>query len=337
MEWLQSLILGVVQGITEFLPISSDGHLSLFQLLWPRASQAGATHSSFDFFFDVMLHLGTATAIVVYYRQPILDGIRGFLFGASDVPPGFSRAELFRIGLLVFVATLPLVPDALFFKPWIEKAFQSLTAVGVGFLITAAVLAITTRLKGGAIGPAETTPTHALLIGIAQAFAPLPGVSRSGLTIAMALALGFQRTWAVGFSLLLAVPAILGAAVFELRKVDLDGLSGSLIAQTVVATIVAGLVGFAAITWLVRVVRGGRLWYFSVYLVVLGLVTLALAQQRGSATDAIIPSPADRGVRPEAVGAGAGRADDRLPRALDRAESPGPGAGRVGLGAPAVS
>lgn len=338
MAWLRSLILGVVQGITEFLPISSDGHLALFQLLWPVDGSHGETGiSSFDFFFDVMLHLGTAAAIVFYYRREVRDGIRGFLLNARDVPAGFGHKEVFRVGLLVFVATLPLVPVALVFKPMIEQAFQSLWAVGVGFLITASVLLVTNKLKGGDIGPAQTVWWQALLIGIAQGFAPLPGVSRSGLTITMALLLGFQRSWAVGFSLLMAVPAILGAAVFELRKVKFDALTGDLIGQTVAATVVAGLVGFLAISWLVRVVRGGRLWYFSVYLIVLGLVTLALAQTQGKATDAGTVPPADRAVRPEAVGAGAGRAVRGPLDALDRAQPAGARAGRGELGTPSAA
>src|SRR5262249_2411823 len=118
----------------------------------------------------------------------------------------------------------------------------------------------------------------ALLVGIAQAFAPLPGVSRSGLTIAAALALGFRKSWAVGFSLLLAVPAILGAGVFAIKDVDRSTLSPESVSRTLAAAVVAGLVGFLAITWLVRVVRSGKLWYFSVYLVVLAVVLLGFSR-----------------------------------------------------------
>ena len=127
------------------------------------------------------------------------------------------------MGLLAAVATSPLIPLALFFKKMIEKTFEGIAFAGFGFLITAAVLMLTAWLKrrDGTKGPAETTWVDALLIGLAQMFAPLPGVSRSGLTIAAALALGLSRTWAVGFSLMIAVPAILGAAVWEMRHVEL--------------------------------------------------------------------------------------------------------------------
>lgn len=275
MDWLESLTLGAVQGLTEFLPVSSDGHLAVTQQTFARLR--GFTRpASDDVFFDVMLHLGTLVAILVHYRRAVKQGLSG-LAGSTEVPTGFRRQGILRVGWLAFVATLPLVPDALFLKKWIDQAFQSPTATAIGFLITAAVLVATLKIRGGHKGPAETTWLDALLIGVAQMFAPLPGVSRSGLTIASALALGFSRTWAVGFSLLIAVPAIVGALVFELRKIDPSGLTSDRVAQIVAATVLAGVVGYFAIVWLLRIVRGGRLWYCSVYLVLLAALVLATA------------------------------------------------------------
>ena len=245
-EWIESLILGVVQGITEFLPVSSDGHLVVTQQIF--AWLTGRPHSGEEnLFFDIMLHVGTLAAILLHYRNSIMAGARGFLLGAKDVPPGFECASVWRVGLLAIVATLPLIPLKLFFIDWIKETFKSSQAAGIGFLITAAVLLLVSlKLRGpaGKKGPAETTFLDALLIGLAQMFAPLPGVSRSGLTIASALALGFSPVWAVGFSLLIAVPAISGAALSELKD-TLTGpralaLTPDRIAQTVVATILAG-------------------------------------------------------------------------------------------------
>jgi undecaprenyl-diphosphatase len=277
MEWLESLVLGLVQGITEFLPVSSDGHLLLTQNLFAWLTGVTKTGKE-NLFFDVILHLGTTAAILVHYRVEIAQAVRGLL-GANDAPAGFRRSEVIRVGVLAAIATSPLIPLALFFKKMIEKTFEGITFVGFGFLITAAVLLLTAWLKrrDGAKGPAEMTWLDALLIGVAQMFAPLPGVSRSGLTIAAALALGLSRTWAVGFSLLIAVPAILGAAVWEMRHVDPASLSGNRVLQAVAGTILAGVVGYFAIIWLTRIVRSGRIWYFSVYLVVLGIVVLSLA------------------------------------------------------------
>lgn len=276
-DWFETIALAIIQGVTEFLPISSDGHLSLFQNVWPmiRGQSSGETGGvgAEALFFDVMLHVGTAAAIAWTYRDTITLGARGLL-GDTTVPSEFQRPALLRLASLVFVALLPLVPVALFFKSAIEETFQSLTAIGVGFLITAAVLVWTIRARGGEKTAQTMTWVDALLIGLAQAFAPLPGVSRSGLTIAAALGRGLSKTWAVGFSLLLAVPTILGAAAFELRKSGAAGLSGSGLSHVLVGMVLAGLVGYLAIGWLVRIVRGDRLWYFSVYLVTLAAIIL---------------------------------------------------------------
>ena len=276
MSWLDALILGIVQGLTEFLPISSDGHLRITQgfLAW----RSGHTQSGEEnLFFVVMVHLGTLCAILVYYRKVGLEAARGLL-GSKDVAPGFDRAGVIRTCLLAILATIPAVFVGLFLKKKIEAAFASLTITGIGFLITGAVLLVTTRMKGGEKGPAQTTWLDALLIGIAQAFAPLPGVSRSALTITTALGRRFQRDWAVGFSLLMAVPVIAGAGVLELKDVKPSMLAPEFLGPTLLATVVAGLVGYGAIVWLVRLARAGALWYFSVYLFALGLAVLAMAR-----------------------------------------------------------
>ncbi len=277
MEWLESLVLGVVQGVTEFLPVSSDGHLLLTQNFF--AWMTGQKKSGEDnLFFDIILHLGTTAAILVHYRGAIARGLKG-LSGADDLPDEYRRARLIRVAILAAIATSPLIPLALFFKKMIEKTFEGLTFVGFGFLITAGVLLLTAWLKrrDGGKGPAETTWLDALLIGLAQMFAPLPGVSRSGLTIAAALACGLSRTWAVGFSLMIAVPAILGAAVWESRHIRASHLSAEAVGPALAGTVLAGVVGYFAIIWLTRIVQSGRIWYFSVYLVLLGIAVLALA------------------------------------------------------------
>ena len=341
MSWLESLFLGVVQGITEFLPVSSDGHLAVLQILFDRLHGRAGSGAK-NLFFDIMLHVGTLAAILYHYRAVILEGARGFLLGANDVRPGFDRSSVFRVGLLAAVATSPLVPFALFFKNRLEAMFQSSQAAGVGFLVTAAVLMLVTwRLEGpeGGKGPARTSWRDALVVGLAQMFAPLPGVSRSGLTIASALLLGFSRTWAVGFSLLIAVPAICGAAVFELKDAIKDpqalGLTPDRIAQTLAATVVAGLVGYLAILWLIRVVRAGKLWYFSVYLVALGILVLALSSRSGGTVDARSSKALDGTAGRGDPGASPGRARAGAAGPLDRADAPGSRPGRAAAGATA--
>jgi undecaprenyl-diphosphatase len=297
MEWLKATVLGVVQGITEFLPISSDGHLLVTQNLFDFLAGTHSTGKQ-NLFFDVIVHLGTTVAILVFYRQVIATGLRGLL-GWEDVPAGYRRPEVIRVGLLAVVATSPLIPLALFFKKWIERAFEGVAMAGVGFLITAAVLLITAWLsrREGVKGPAETTGWDALWIGVAQMFAPLPGVSRSGVTIATALALGLSRTWAVGFSLLIAIPAVLGGVVFEIKDIPPAALTVDPVAQAILATILAGVVGYAAIRWLIRIVRSGRIWYFSVYLIVVGILVLAVVAIQGGSAHGGGATALDRAVR----------------------------------------
>ena len=275
MDWIESLVLGVVQGLTEFLPVSSDGHLLVTQNLFARLSGDRRSGEQ-NLLFDVILHLGTTVAILIYYRAAIAQGLRGLL-GDPQVAEEYRRGPLIRVGLLVIVATSPLVPFALFFKKAIEATFEGVGVATVGFLITAAVLIGTGWMsrREGAKGPAETTLLDALLIGLAQTLAPLPGVSRSGLTIAAALALGLSRTWSVGFSLLIAVPAVAGAVVFKIKDMTPADWQPDRLSQIIAATLLAGVVGYLAIAWLVRVVRSGRIWYFSVYLVILAMVIFA--------------------------------------------------------------
>lgn len=268
---IQSIILGIVQGLTEFLPVSSDGHLTVTHHIFARLSGQKVSGEE-NLFFDLMLHLGTLAAILLAYRKAIVKGARGML-GAEDVPESFRRPALFRVAVLVFVSLLPLIPYVKF-KHVIERAFESLVVTGAGFLVTAAALLVTHFVRGGTIRLDRMKAWHALAIGVAQAFAPLPGVSRSGMTIAMALVLGFDRAWAVDFSLLIAVPAILGASVVALKDFNASTVAPEQIAPTIAAMVVAGAVGYLAIQWLVKSVRAGKIWYFSIYLVLLGIGVL---------------------------------------------------------------
>ena len=331
MDWIESLVLGVVQGLTEFLPISSDGHLTITQLGFEHFT-GKKTSAADKIFFDVMLHVGTLMAILLSYRNQIFAGARGLLNDMAEVSAPYKRSSVIRTGVLAVIATLPLIPDKLLFMKFIEKTFDSLTYAGIGFLITAVILVFTIRLKGGEKGPAETSWLDALLIGIAQMFAPLPGVSRSGLTISAALALGFSRTWAVNFSLMMAVPAILGATAFELRKVDPRTLTGDRVAQIIASAALAGVIGYLAIVWLLRLVRSGRLWYFSVYLVILGISMIAVDQLKGGHVDVRPAQALDRSLRGESPRPGHRAGLDRVVEPLAGPFATGPRAGRPAPG-----
>jgi undecaprenyl-diphosphatase len=321
MTWFEAIVLGVIQGITEFLPISSDGHLAVAEQGFAsvRGSEVSGPES---LFFNVMLHLGTLAAIVWHYRAVVRAGAKGLL-GAPDMPPPYRRAALIRTGSLAVSATLPAVVVGLLFKKDIERATASPLMAGLGFLVTATALAVTPRLGRGGKSAATTSWLDALLIGSAQAIAILPGVSRSGMTIVTALALGLSRPWAVGFSLFMAVPAILGAVVLEIKEVDPAILTPERVAQTVVATIVAGLVGYLAILWLIRIVRSNRLWYFSVYLVLIALVALAGSSAGGGRDHAGRSGAVDRAVRGGPPAARVAARPGRSIGPLDRTHAPG--------------
>jgi undecaprenyl-diphosphatase len=282
MSWIETIVLSILQGLTEFLPVSSDGHLAITQLAF--AARDGRTLSgSESLFFNVMLHVGTWLAIVLYYRHTGFQLAGRLAAGGDDAAA--TRRSVVRTLVLAAVATLPAVGVGLFLKDHVERATTSLAMSGLGFLITSAVLMTTLRLPGGTKDVWTTTGRDALLIGMAQALAILPGVSRSGLTVAMALALGLSRTWAVGFSLIMALVAIPGAALLEVLDLDAASLQPGQIARTGVGMLLAMLVGYAAVTWLVRIVRSGRLWYFSVYLAVLGMIVLGIVLAGGSEPD----------------------------------------------------
>ncbi len=307
MDWFEAIALGVIQGITEFLPISSDGHLAVANQVF-AARRGTRVDGSSALFFTVMLHIGTLAAIVAHYRRDAKLGASGLL-GGADVPPAYRRDRVLRAGLLSAIATLPAVVVGLSLKSFVEESTASPLMAAAGFLVTATVLLITLKLPGGSKSLGETTWLDALLIGCAQALAILPGVSRSGMTIATALGRGLDRTWSVGFSLMMSIPAILGATILELKDVNPELLTPERITQTVVATIVSGLVGYVAIVGLVRIVRGGKLWYFSVYLILLAAVVYLMLVNRGEPVHAAWTLPLDGAGRGLGHGlAGFGRA-----------------------------
>jgi undecaprenyl-diphosphatase len=283
MSWLEAIVLGAIQGLTEFLPISSDGHLVLAQNAF-AAWDGLPRDQSQALFFIILLHLGTLGAILAFYRAEVVRTARGLLGREPEGSP-FARANVIRAGLLAAVATLPAVVVGLTLKHRVEAMTQSITPAGWGFIVTGCVLLLSMRLSGGTRGFERTGWLDALLIGTMQAVAILPGVSRSGLTITTALALGLTRSWSVGFSLLLAVVAIAGANVLEFKDFQMRWLDTLDPMRTIVGVLVSGVVGYGAVVWLSRIVSRGRLWYFSVYLFVLAAVVLIGMRGTGGAVD----------------------------------------------------
>jgi undecaprenyl-diphosphatase len=257
MEYLRIVVLGIVQGITEFLPISSDGHLVLGAAIFEAVT--GKTLPD-TLAVEIVLHAGTLAAILVVYWQRFWR-----LLGAD------RRV----IGLLV-VGTLPAVVVGLPLERYGKPLLESPLAAGVGLIITGAVLLWGTRRADGQREYQQLSLRDALLIGVFQAAAILPGVSRSGLTIACALAVGRLRPDAsANFSFLLAIPAIGGAVTLQMVKLAKNGTGGTSAGELVLGAGVAFVVGLAALWWLLDLLRKGKLHYFAWWCIPVGMAAIA--------------------------------------------------------------
>lgn len=262
-------MLGIVQGLTEFLPISSSGHLVLFQNLFHLKDVSGVLA------FDVALHFGTLLAVTFIFRRDLRDMTADTLsvLQPSRRKEGHAAA---RLALLVVVATLPAVVVGLGFKHQIEKIFvSSPLETGIEFIITGVVLWLTRKITVHSKGEKDATLRFALLVGIAQAIAILPAISRSGMTMAMALFLGFDQIFAARFSFLMSIPAILGSVVLEGK--DIGHILPGHQVPILLGTLVSAITGFLAIKWLLRIISRGRLYLFSYYCWAIGILTLIIA------------------------------------------------------------
>lgn len=270
MEHLSMFILGAVQGAAEFLPISSSGHLALVKSLLKDDADIAA-FSAAPLLLDVLLHAATLVAVLVFFRKQIKDAIWGGLVLLQSIGRGSVRDTLktndgAMTALCVIVASVPTAVMGLFLKDAAETIGASLMLLGVSFFCCAGFLFFS-RFKQG--GDKRLTPLFALIIGITQGIAVMPGISRSGVTIAVALALGARRKEAVSFSFLLSVPAILGAALLEIDLEQL-ALNNNLIG-TASGAATAFVVGFGALYLLDKTVDKGRLWWFAPYVAAVGI------------------------------------------------------------------
>ena len=273
MSLLSSFLLGLIQGISEFLPISSSGHLSIAQnLLGIQA--AGEEHV----FFDVLLHLGTLLAVFVAYWDDLVEMIRAFFSIFADlrshrrVVPTPSRRLIF----LIIVATLPLFA-VLPIKDAVESLYYNTVFIGFALLVTGGLLFLSDRVKRGHKTEKTATALDALLVGVGQAVATCPGISRSGMTICSGMFRGFERKFAVRFSFLMSIPAVLGANILSIADAAKSG--GIDLAQLpvyLVGVAAAAVSGYLCIRLLRMIADKGRFGWFAYYCWAAGLVTLIL-------------------------------------------------------------
>ena len=272
MTLLQAVILGIVQGITEYLPISSSGHLVLAQHLFGLREPA--------LMFDVAVHVGTLGAVVVYFRQDLINMLRAVVRFSLNILRGrASWRDLWqdpdlRLATLVVLGTVPTVILGLFFKPLADRLFSSTALVGAMLLITGLLLWSTRWIKRPGHGIGETSGGQALLIGLVQGLAILPGISRSGATIVAGLWSGLDRATATRFSFILSLPAIVGATI--LVAADAIGTPEAAVSLPAMAAgmLAAGVVGYLALRFLVYMVQRSRLFVFAPYCWLVGIVTL---------------------------------------------------------------
>ena len=238
----QAIFLGIVQGLTEFIPVSSSGHLVFFQSLFGLKEP--------QLFFDIMLHLGTLMAVVVFFRQDIWEIIQGIRrsLREKEVHPS---ARLF---LWIILATLPTGLMGVLLKDWFESLFAEPKTVGVMLLITGSFLWLTRLTKKEGRTIEKMTWVDSILIGIAQGIAIIPGISRSGITITAGLFRGLDRELSGKFSFLLSIPAILGATVLEFRKIGTQGEIG----LSLLGMVVAFFVGLFSLGFLMKIIKSGK-------------------------------------------------------------------------------
>lgn len=272
MSLTQALFLGFIQGLTEFLPISSSGHLVIFQHLFDLKET--------NLFFDVAVHVGTLLAILIVLRHEVFSLVKGsicfltYIFRGQKVNIGEHDRTMARLAGLIAIGLIPTALLGFFFRDVVAFLFNSIVAVGIMLIITGTILWIT-RMTGEGHKDTDTVSIlDAIIIGFVQGLAVAPGISRSGATIAFGLFRKLKKIVAVRFSFLLSIPAILGAMALEWENPLLQ--EGELL-NVIAGTLTAALVGYVCLRILIRMVQKGHLYFFSPYCWALGSVTIILS------------------------------------------------------------
>ena len=273
MSYLTAVLLGLVQGVTEFLPVSSSGHLAIAEQL---LNLQGA--SNVPEFFDVLLHLGTLVAVFIAYWDDIRDMIVEFFAGIGDLahhstPNPVPPAR--RLILLIIVGTLPLfvmVP----FRHFFSSLGDNMYFIGGALIFTGILLFVSDRVRHGRKTEKTATLLDALLVGLGQAVALCPGISRSGMTITTGCFAGFERKFAVRFAFLLSIPAVIGANILSLKDAIEAGIDWASVPAYLVGVAVAAVSGYACIRLLRYIAEKGRFGAFAYYCWTVGVLTLVL-------------------------------------------------------------
>ena len=273
MSVIEAFILGLIQGISEFLPISSSGHLSIAGVLMGMDPEADSLLS-----FNILLHVATLVAVFIVYRNDIYEMIKAFFAMLSDLFKGKGlRLKEFtyrRLIIMLIAATLPAVVAALFLGDIIEN--PQLWQIGIFLIVTAILLFFSEKLSGGNIDIENMSAKRAFCIGCFQGLGTLPGISRSGSTIVGGLFCRLDKANAVRFSFLMSIPAILGALVLDIKDMFSMGAQTLPLLPVIVGMITAAVSGYFSIRFLLKLVQKSKLSYFSVYCVLAGIFAVIL-------------------------------------------------------------
>lgn len=273
MNLFKALILGLIQGLSEFLPISSSGHLAIAGKIMGMDAEGPALLS-----FNILLHIATLVAVFIAFFGDIKELIIAFFGMLSDLFKGkglgLKEHPYRRLILLLIAGTIPAVISALLFGDII--ADPALWQIGIFLFVTAILLFVSEKLSGGKKELDEMNYKHALCVGVFQGFGVLPGISRSGSTIVGGLFAGLSKKTAVRFSFLLSIPAILGALVLDIKDIFSAGNQVITVPSVIVGMLAAALSGYFSIRFLLKLVEKSKLSYFSYYCILAGAVSIAL-------------------------------------------------------------
>ena len=264
-DYLQAVVLGIIQGLTEFLPISSSAHLRILPEVFGWGDPGAA--------FTAVIQIGTELAVLIYFRKDIWR--IGTTWVRSLFQPEYRGHLDARMGWYIIIGSVPIVILGILLKDVIEKDFRSLWLIGTMLIVMGIVLGIADRVGRTDRTLKQMHVQHAVLMGGAQALALIPGVSRSGATLSMGRFLGYDREAATRYAFLLAIPAVIGAGLFELKDIP-NGENAYGWGPTLVATVVSFVVGYAAIAWLLKYVTTHSYLPFVIYRICLGSLVLAL-------------------------------------------------------------
>lgn len=271
MNIITAILYGILQGFTEFLPVSSSGHLSLLQNFFGMEN-----FESSQLTFTVLLHLGTLLAVCIVYYRDIWELIKGFFSLVRKLFTGRIKEKLTygeRLFLMLCVATVPLIPAALF-SGYVEFISSVSWAIGTLLILNGIMLFVSDRLSNSRYTLANAPILRAFIVGLVQLFGVLPGISRSGSTITGGLFMGFKKQDAVKFSFLMSIPAIAGANILELKDVMANPLPEGSLLPFICGIVAAALSGLAAIRLLQYITKSKRLSVFSLYCIIIGAIAI---------------------------------------------------------------